>query len=613
MHQCISASSRPWVIHTSFGATSRIVWVSSSQSAWSEMTSGSSTLRCRARWRIRIQPDAIAVTGSGSRRDQRSLSAPGGQMMILPCELVLGRAGRRPQLAERHAQLLVEPAQPLHRAVIVDRLVMPARAQLDDHPLRLAQRIGADQHAALRLGVEPVEQPVDLAAGVGMAEHRQAEGRLGDEDVARHRHERRAGRVGAALVVARHDHPLAVDTPGRSAPTRAHGRRERSRHRPRRSARSRHRPTGRACLLAVAHVHDRQRFRRRPHLAMAAAGMVGMAVGDQRARPWAATGRPRRRRGARRCLREKARSSNPGGAIAALYAAVPMPRREDRELSRGASSSSATSAGCAHRARQGDRHHDTRDLRGRGRAPRTTSSEQRFRRLEHGSRRGWRRAATSSTCSMRARAQRLLVAATGAGKTLAGFLPTICDLVETPAEGLHTLYVSPLKALAVDVQRNLLAPIEEMGLADPRRDPHRRHAVRPQGAPAGPPAADPADHARIAEPAAQLSRQRDSVRGPQDRRRRRNPRLRPGEARRPAVAVDRPAADAGARTCAASACRATVADPDAYRGWLAPDADIDAGRPRQRRSRRRARPVDPDPREPDPLVGPFAAVMPRAR
>src|SRR5437764_14514608 len=52
----------------------------------------------------------------------------------------------------------------------------------------------------------------------------------------------------------------------------------------------------------------------------------------------------------------------------------------------------------------------------------------------------------------------LLVAATGAGKTLAGFLPSICELAEGPAEGLHTLYVSPLKALAVDVQRNLIGP-----------------------------------------------------------------------------------------------------------------------------------------------------------
>ena len=58
----------------------------------------------------------------------------------------------------------------------------------------------------------------------------------------------------------------------------------------------------------------------------------------------------------------------------------------------------------------------------------------------------------------------LLVAPTGAGKTLAGFLATLAELVETPTDGLHTLYVSPLKALAVDVRRNLLLPVEEMGL-----------------------------------------------------------------------------------------------------------------------------------------------------
>ena len=53
----------------------------------------------------------------------------------------------------------------------------------------------------------------------------------------------------------------------------------------------------------------------------------------------------------------------------------------------------------------------------------------------------------------------LLVAATGAGKTLAGFLPSICELAEERSEELHTLYISPLKA-----QRNLIAPVEEMGL-----------------------------------------------------------------------------------------------------------------------------------------------------
>ncbi|ABC64837.1 ligase-associated DNA damage response DEXH box helicase [Erythrobacter litoralis] len=64
----------------------------------------------------------------------------------------------------------------------------------------------------------------------------------------------------------------------------------------------------------------------------------------------------------------------------------------------------------------------------------------------------------------------LLVADTGAGKTLGGFLPTLADFCPSrlgdaaPPEGLHTLYVSPLKALAHDVQRNLVTPVEEMGL-----------------------------------------------------------------------------------------------------------------------------------------------------
>ena len=62
----------------------------------------------------------------------------------------------------------------------------------------------------------------------------------------------------------------------------------------------------------------------------------------------------------------------------------------------------------------------------------------------------------------------LLVAPTGGGKTLAGFLPTLIDLADTPRRArkpvLHTLYISPLKALAVDVARNLESPVAEMAL-----------------------------------------------------------------------------------------------------------------------------------------------------
>ncbi len=60
----------------------------------------------------------------------------------------------------------------------------------------------------------------------------------------------------------------------------------------------------------------------------------------------------------------------------------------------------------------------------------------------------------------------LLIAPTGGGKTLAGFMASLIELQARPRTrpGLHTLYISPLKALAVDVARNLTGPVEEMGL-----------------------------------------------------------------------------------------------------------------------------------------------------
>ncbi|MGN6412214.1 MAG: ligase-associated DNA damage response DEXH box helicase [Nitrobacter sp.] len=89
--------------------------------------------------------------------------------------------------------------------------------------------------------------------------------------------------------------------------------------------------------------------------------------------------------------------------------------------------------------------------------------------------RGWLPRAHQLELLRKAREGRstLLIAPTGAGKTLAGFLPTLVELscLPSPArgegsksQGLHTLYISPLKALAVDIARNLEAPIAEMGL-----------------------------------------------------------------------------------------------------------------------------------------------------
>lgn len=62
------------------------------------------------------------------------------------------------------------------------------------------------------------------------------------------------------------------------------------------------------------------------------------------------------------------------------------------------------------------------------------------------------------------RKSQLLIAPTGSGKTLSGFLPSLIELDRVNFSGLHTVYVSPLKALAADIKRNLMIPIEEMGL-----------------------------------------------------------------------------------------------------------------------------------------------------
>jgi ATP-dependent Lhr-like helicase len=98
--------------------------------------------------------------------------------------------------------------------------------------------------------------------------------------------------------------------------------------------------------------------------------------------------------------------------------------------------------------------------------------------------RGWAPRAHQLELLAKARAGRsaLLIAPTGAGKTLAGFLPTLMDLsaprsAQSRARnlistgrgvrregGLHTLYISPLKALAIDIARNLERPVAEMAL-----------------------------------------------------------------------------------------------------------------------------------------------------
>ena len=190
---------------------------------------------------------------------------------------------------------------------------------------------------------------------------------------------------------------------------------------------------------------------------------------------------------------------------------------------------------------------------------------------------GWaaRRHQLEMLAAARAEQHALLVAPTGSGKTLAGFLPTLVDLIDAPVEGLHTLYISPLKALAVDVRRNLLTPIEEMALdirveartGDTPSDRKKRQRERPPHILLTTPESlslllsYPDSFALFAslktividEVHAFATGKRGDL-------------LSLCLARLQAIAP-------GLRRVALSA---TVADPDAYRAWLAPHGDIDA-------------------------------------
>jgi ATP-dependent helicase Lhr and Lhr-like helicase len=229
---------------------------------------------------------------------------------------------------------------------------------------------------------------------------------------------------------------------------------------------------------------------------------------------------------------------------------------------------------------------------------------------------GWapRRHQLEMLGAARAGRHALLVAPTGSGKTLAGFLPTLVELIEqanqsktdlaelvealpshsspdkeskglrqaqasrglgTAREGLHTLYISPLKALAVDVRRNLLTPIDEMALpirveartGDTPSDRKKRQRERPP-------------HILLTTPESLslLLSYPDSL---------------TLFAGLKTVVIDEVHAFAtGKRGDLLSLClarlqtiapdlrrvalSATVADPDAYRAWLAPYGDINA-------------------------------------
>ena len=181
---------------------------------------------------------------------------------------------------------LIEGVQPLQRAMDIDRSIPARLSKQTDQPLGLAQGIGADQVRALGELERRGHQLGRLLAGRRMAEHRQGEGRLGDEDLAGLGLEGGAGRIGPALVVAGDDdgQPLPGDRRLGRAQHMA-GRRQPhidpvAAHRLAIGHRL-HRPGE---VRAIAFGHDVQRRGRGDDRAVPGARVIGVAMGDHRPR-----------------------------------------------------------------------------------------------------------------------------------------------------------------------------------------------------------------------------------------------------------------------------------------------------------------------------------------
>ena len=303
-------------------------------------------------------------------------------------------------------------AQFFLRAMKENRRVMSGLADQPDHPLRLAKRIGADDMAAFRLCLYRGQKTRNLLSRVRMLEDRQPEGCLGDEQIAGNKLEILGRTVGMCLVIAGDNGDSApIGQPDLRAAKDMAGRKQGDGYR----------SVGQRCseieflegagaMRPVTLLHDGDCLRRRQHMIMPRTGMVGMAMRDDGA---------------------LYRTSRVDIGVDRLYIELMVQQGHDIQY-RDAPARLQS-------------HPLTAWLRQRG----WSWFDHQIETAEHAL----------------ARRDVVVFAPTGAGKTLAGFLPSFLDIAEHRSTGrLHTLYISPLKALAVDVHRNIAAPIEALDL-----------------------------------------------------------------------------------------------------------------------------------------------------
>ena len=245
-----------------------------------------------------------------------------------------------------------------------------------------------------------------------MLEHRQPECCFGDEQIAGHKFKGLGGAVGMRLVVTGDDRdPSAIGKSDLRAAKDVAGRKQGDRHRPVNKRRAEIQLLeGPGAIRAISLLHDGDCLRCRQHMIMPWPGMVGMAMRDDRT--------PNRTR-------------RVDIGVDRLYIEFMVQPGHDSKY---------------------------RDLPARLQSHPLTGWLQQ---------RGWHWFDHQIEAAEHALARRDVVvfAPTGAGKTLAGFLPSFLDIDERGSTGqLHTLYISPLKALTVDVHRNIAAPVEALNL-----------------------------------------------------------------------------------------------------------------------------------------------------
>ncbi len=404
--------------------------------------------------RIR-EPPRPAVDKSGGWADDN------GAGKILYAARFDGRGCQRSKIDALRLVVVTKFGQ---SAVNINGPVIPCIAEHSNDALRFAKRIGADEVGAFGKLFDRFQQLGNLLAAIGMAEYRQREGRFGDEDIAGNGLKTKTGRIGAALVVAGGDNAHAILLDGDLCRTQHVAGRMKADD----DAIDLDRIAKCGSLRfagemrAIAQAHNVERLLRRHHLLMAGACMVRMTVSDECAIYGAhridieiAGGRIE----AGRCRAQKSfRTFQQDDPL--VYPLTKIGRISlhailtNKALAHSINTTTfaAVSTGKVPLADIGTPLLPPPFLnwfQAKGWSPRVHQLDL-LQEAQQG----------NST---------LLIAPTGAGKTLAGFLPALVDLASrgksnTTSRGVHTLYISPLKALAVDIRRNLERPIEEMGL-----------------------------------------------------------------------------------------------------------------------------------------------------